>query len=220
MSTSIPEVAEQSIVHALLVKLDLGGNTYYLTNAYKQLLYNGQIYTQLGGFLQAGQVVDNIKHTTGDFSLMLSGIPVDGENYLADVLNRPIKGSIVEVHRGFFNADTGIIGNVYLRFKGIITSYGIQEEVDTLSGMSTASISISAASTVALLENKIAGERTNETDRKRFYPTDTIMDRVKDLHQVQFDFGREFNGSTGGGGGGPGGGGPGGGRNKYITEQR
>lgn len=218
MSTSIPEVAEQSIAHALLVKLTLGQQgTYYLTNSYKQLQYSGQTYKNLGGFLQAGQIVDNIKTTSGDFQISLSGIPVDDENYLSDVLNAPIKGSVVEVYRAFFNVDTGIIGNTYLRFKGIITSYAIQEDVDTLSGDSTATVVISAASTVAILENKISGQRTNETDRKRFFPSDTIMDRVKDLHKVQFDFGREFN-SSGGGGGGGGGGGRGGGR--YRSVQR
>ena len=82
MSTSIPEVAEQSIAHALLVKLTLGQQgTYYLTNSYKQLQYSGQIYKNLGGFLQAGQIVDNIKTTSGDFQISLSGIPVDDENY-------------------------------------------------------------------------------------------------------------------------------------------
>ncbi len=73
-----------------------------------------------------------------------------------------------------------------------------------------------------MLENQITGQRTNEVDRKRFFPTDTIMDRVKDLNNVQFDFGREFN-STGGSGGGGGGGGRGGGgnrRNRYITDER
>ena len=225
MSTSIPEVANASIAHALLVTLKLGPTTYRLTNAYRSIVGSNPLnsFTALGGFLQCGTIADNIKATSGDLQLSLSGVPVDGNNYLTKVLATTIKGGEVIVDRAFFDTTTGDVTNTYQRFKGIITSYSVSEEMDVLSGENTATVVVSASSTLAILENQVTGQRTNETDRKRFFPTDTIMDRVKDLHQVQFDFGREFSGSTGGGGGGGGGGGRGGGgggnRNRYKSIQ-
>lgn len=220
MSTSIPEVANTSVAHALLVTLKLGASTYKLTNAYRTLNDSNLAgFTALGGFLQCGSITENIKATTGDLQISLTGVPVDSNNYIGLVLNTPIKGGNVTVERAFFDTTTGFTTNVYERFKGIITTYGITEEVDTLAGENTATVSITAASSLSIIENQITGQRTNETDRKRFFPTDTIMDRVKDLHNVQFDFGRDFNSSSGGGGAGGGRGGGGGNRSRYKSIQ-
>tara|TARA_R100001463_G_scaffold65234_3_gene118429 strand:+ start:1440 stop:2084 length:645 start_codon:yes stop_codon:yes gene_type:complete len=206
MSTSIPEVANPSVNHALLVDLTLGGTTYKLTNGYKMPVATATDpafgYQALGGFLQCGTITENIKATTGDLQLSLSGVPVDSNNYLTTVLGTTVKGGNVVVQRAFFDTDTGETTNVYQRFKGIITGFSVVEELDVLDGENTATVSITAASTLSILENQITGQRTNEVDRKRYFPTDTIMDRVKDLHNVQFDFGREFSSSGGGGGGG------------------
>jgi len=222
MSTSIPEVANSHIHHALLVELDLGGTTYKLTNSYKPFFSGTNPiapYTALGGFLQCGTITENIKATTGDLQISLSGVPVDGNNYIGLVLNTPIKGGNVTVSRAFFDTATGNVTNIYQRFKGIITNASVTEDIDILDGLNTATVTVTAASSLSILENQVTGQRTNETDRKRFFPTDTIMDRVKDLHNVQFDFGREFNSSGGGGGGGGRGGGGGGNRNRYKSIQ-
>ena len=231
MSVTIPEFANASIHHALLVDITLGGQsgsgltTYYLTNSYRGVdlfPYDGttRTYTALGGFLQMGTVTDNIKATSDDLEIALSGVPVDGNNYLTAVLEANPRGANVEVKRAFFD-DDGFVTNVVQRFRGIVTTFSIDENTDTLAGENTATVVVRCASTTSILENKVAGQRTNETDRKRFFPSDTIMDRVKDLHQVQFDFGREFSGGSGGGGGGGGGrgGGGGGNRNRYRSVQ-
>jgi hypothetical protein len=57
-----------------------------------------------------------------------------------------------------------------------------------------------------VLENKVTGQRTNGTDRNRFYPTDISFDRVKTLQNTSFDFGKKYVGGNGYGGGGGGGG--------------
>ena len=228
MSTSIPEVANVNIAHALLVDLQLGSSTYKISNAYRTVSQNDPTlnpYKGLGGFLQCGQITENIKSTTGDLQLSLSGIPVDrtgsgdDEKYLELVLTKTIKGGNVTINRAFFDTTSGQITNTYQRFKGIITGYSVSEEVDTLNGINSATVVVTAASTLSVLENQITGQRTNEVDRKRFFPTDTIMDRVKDLNNVQFDFGREFNSTGGSGGGGGGGGGGGNRRNRYKDVQ-
>jgi len=71
------------------------------------------------------------------------------------------------------------------------------------------SIAVKVASINTILENREAGQRTSPIDRRKFEPGDETFDRVPELHNVGFDFGREFTGGTGYGGGGGGGGGRG-----------
>jgi hypothetical protein len=65
------------------------------------------------------------------------------------------------------------------------------------------------------MENRISGQRTNGSDRRKFFPSDISFDRCKDLQNVNFDFGKKYTGGNGYGGSyspvGPGFGGFGGG---------
>ena len=209
MATTIPAVSGKTdIKHCILIDLTLGSNVYYLSGAYKSINYNSNDYTELGSFLTISSIAEDIKTTNGDISITLSGIPSKAD-YMSQVLNSPIKGGEVIVYRAFFNDDYTVdSGNIYQRFKGIITNFSIGENTDILNGENTNFISVTCASINTILENKVAGQRTNLTDRQRYYPTDQTFKRVKDLHNVNFDFGREYTGGTGyGGGSGPGRGG-------------
>ena len=103
---------------------------------------------------------------------------------------------------------------MYTRYTGIITNFNVEEVNDPFSGDRTHTVVISCASLNQLLENKVMGQRTNGSDRKRFYPGDISFDRVKDLQGISFDFGKKYTGGTGYGGTSTGGfyGGGGGGR--------
>jgi len=57
------------------------------------------------------------------------------------------------------------------------------------------------------LNNKVTGQRTNSSDRTRFYPGDISFDRTSVIANAGFDFGKKFTGGRGYGGGGGGGGG-------------
>ena len=214
MARSIPAVdGVNNIKHCLLIDLDLDGTVYYISNAYKPITYNSNDYTELGAFLQLGQIQEDIKTTNGDINISLSGIPSD-QDYLSLILASPVKGGEVTVYRAFLNDDLSVdSSNVYQRFKGLITNYAIEENLDVLEGVNTNQIVVSCSSINTLLENKISGQRTAPQDRRKFYSNDQTFDRVPELMQVQFDFGREFSG-TGGGYGGGGGGGGGGGRGR------
>jgi len=219
MATSIPPVdGTYNVKHALLVDLNLTSNVYYLSTAWKPVTYNSNDYTELGAFLNVSNMTEDIKTTNGDISLSLTGIP-SNEDYMAQVLGTPIKGGEVTIYRAFFNDDYSLdSGNVFQRFKGIITNFAIEETENILQGQLTSSIGITCASINTILENKIAGQRTAPADRVKYFPGDETFTRVPELQNVQFDFGREYSGGGsygGGGGGGRGGGRGGGGRNGY-----
>jgi hypothetical protein len=210
MTTTITAVQGTKISHALFIDLTLGNVTYYISSAYQPVTIDSNTYTELGAFLQIGDVTEDLKTTNGDTVITLSGIPSD-VSYMDIVLSTSIKGGNVIVRRGFFDTTTlqPISGQIFERYRGIITNFNVEESTNFLSGELTNQISISCASLNSLLETQVRGQRTNETDRKRFYPTDVSFDRVKALQNTSFDFGKKYTG--GGGYGGGGGFGPGGG---------
>lgn len=220
MTTAITAVdTENHISHALFIDLTLDAVTYYLTSAYRPISYNGNIYQQQGWFLQVGSFTDDLKTTNGDIQVALAGIPT---SQMTLVLNQPIKGGEIIIRRGFFNTQTNTLlpNQMFVRYKGIITNFNIEESSDVLNGELTHTIVVTCANINELLENKVTGQRTNGSDRRRFYPGDISFDRVKDLQNTSFDFGKKYTGGNGYGGGGGGGGGGRGGFEDYNVNER
>tara|TARA_B110000879_G_scaffold131197_1_gene172156 strand:+ start:257 stop:904 length:648 start_codon:yes stop_codon:yes gene_type:complete len=201
MSTAIPEVEENNIKHCLLIEMQIGTTTYYISNSWKAITHNGNVYTQLGSFLSIGEFTEDIKTTNGDLSMVLTGIPA---GQVRTVMENPVKGGVVKVSRAFFD-DNYAVTTVYPRYNGIITNYNISESVALAQGDITNSVGISVASINTILENRVNGQRTTPEDRTRLFPTDTTFARVPIINNTAFDFGKDF--SYGGGYGGGGGGG-------------
>lgn len=217
MTQNIPEVQNTSkIKSAEFVKLTVFNDyndpadttVYTFSSAYKEETIDGVVYLPLGGLLQVGAQNRDLRVTAGDTIITLSGIGADN---IFLVLGTKIRGSEVQVWRGFYN-DAGIIQTAYNRFRGIITSYGITE--DRQDEEDTFTCAVSASSYVNVLSNRIAGRKTNEESWKVFNPTDTSMDQVYSISGVNFDFGGESDSKRTIGAGNSGGGGGGGGRGR------
>ncbi len=219
MTQNIPEVQNTpSIKSAEFVKITVYNDftdptdttVYTFSSAYKEETIDGSVYLPLGGLLQVGAQNRDLRVTAGDTIISLSGI---GSDNIFLVLGTKIRGSEVQVYRGFYDAQ-GILGNTYNRFRGIITSYGITEDRNEQDDNFT--VAVAASSYVNVLSNRIAGRKTNEESWKVFNPTDTSMDQVYSISGVNFDFGGESDSkrTIGGGSGGGRGGGGGGGRGR------
>ena len=220
MATTITPVQQDHISSCILIDLTLDSTTYYISSAYKPVTYNSNTYTELGSFLQLSSFTEDLKTTNGDISITLGGIPSE-QNYLSLILTSPIKGGNVSVYRGFYDTTTHELdtSEVYKRFEGVITNFAIQEDFQPGSDL-TNSVTVTCASINALLENKISGQRTNPQDRERLFPNDAVFDRVPELYNISFDFGKEYQGYGYGGGGGGGRGGGGGGRNRRVRDEQ
>jgi hypothetical protein len=181
------------------------------SSSYKNETISGNVYDALGGLLEVGAQNRNLRVTSGETMIALSGI--DGNN-IYNVLATKIRGSEVEILRGFYNNNM-ILTNTYPRFRGVITSYGISEDRDNLEDNFTVSVSASSYKTV--LENRIAGRKTNKESWRFFDSTDSSMDQVYAISGVTFDFGQTPKAGPviPGGGGFPTGPGGGGFRNEF-----
>jgi len=193
MATLIPEVLQNHIKHCILLEITVDTVTYYVSTAWNPIVYGGNTYTPTGVLLGIGTMGEDIKLNNGDLSITLSGID---QGVIYSVLDASIKGGEVVVSRAFFN-DAHEITSVYQRYKGVITSFAITEDEDFINGKLTSTVSIRVASINSVLENRINGQRTHITDRNRLFPGDTSFNRVKDLKNTSFDFGKPYNAPAG-----------------------
>jgi len=161
-------------------------SVYTFSSAYANETIDGTVYLAMGGLLGVGIQQRDIRVTSADTSIILSGIPVDGSNNMEVVLNTNIRGSKVEITRGFYNNSYALTSNAH-RFTGIVTSYNITE--DRSDNNDTFTITLNASSYKTVLENRIAGRKTNSESWKVYYPLDTSMDKVYSLADQHFDFG-------------------------------
>ena len=113
---------------------------------------------------------------------------------MALILSSDIKGSTIEIWRGFLNENNQIetisgTQQFFKRYQGIINNIAINEEYNVQARIRVATCTLSCASMRLVLDNRIAGIKTNPSSWKFFYPNDTSMDRVPVIASTFFDFG-------------------------------
>lgn len=181
----------RSIQTNLFVKLDIPGYAVLTFSDYhKNYTIDGTNYTGLGQLLSISNSTNNLRAAPEDITIVISGIP---STNISDILNNKVKGSSLKVYRGFFNPTTGellsIVGNPAGKFQGVVSNFDISDDLDIGSDTGTIKLTLTVTSVVELLNNKVAGRRTNPIDEKKFYPSDLSMDRVPALAKSNFNFG-------------------------------
>jgi hypothetical protein len=191
--TTINAVTGSQINHAEFVKLTVGvaGTVYTFCNAAAPITVGGNTFSNLGALLNVGDVQRDIKATSDDMTIALTGIlPAN----IAVILSGDIKGSLVEVWRGFFDSNNQIITTpttqFFKRYQGIINSVAITEDFNTEMRTRVATCSISCSSMRRILENRLSGVRTNKSNWQFIYGVnETSMNRVSEISNTYFDFG-------------------------------
>jgi hypothetical protein len=192
MTTTMTALDSPSIRHAEFIRLTMPSNTYTFCNAAAPIIVNGISFTNLGSLLQLSDIKRDIKANSSDLSISLSG--VDGTN-VSIVLGSDIKGSRIEVWRGFLDSNNQIIQTptqqFFKRYQGIVSNYSITEDFNEQMRIRTATVGLSCASFRTILENRVGGVRTNPKIWQAFYPNDNSMNRVPSIAGSYFDFGSE-----------------------------
>lgn len=190
--TTINAVTGYQINHAEFVKLTVGsaGTVYTFCNAAAPITVGGITFSNLGALLNVGDVQRDIKATSDDMTIQLTGI---NPTNVALILSSDIKGSLVEVWRGFFNSNNQIITTpttqFFKRYQGIINSVSITEDFNSEARTRIATCSISCSSMRRILENRLSGVKTNQNNWQFIYTGDTSMNRVSEISNTFFDFG-------------------------------
>lgn len=185
-------------------------NLYTFSSSYTSDTIGGTEYTPLGGLLAVGPQNRNLRVTAGDTSIQISG--VSGNNIYAVLESQgKIRGSKLEITRGFFDPNTMVLSNAVVRFTGLITNYAINEDREGQEDNFT--VTLDASSYKTILENRISGRKTNKNSWNFFDSTDGSMNNINSIAGFAFDFGSDPKSKSVvpgyGGGGIPGGGGGG-----------
>ena len=188
----IPQVNNQPIVNnAEFVKLTVYSefnlpSTYTFSSSYKPEVIDGVTYLALGGLLNIGTQQKDLRVTSSDTTVTLSGL--EAQNiYL--VMGTKIKGSLVEIWRGFYD-ENYLLVNTVRRYNGVVTSYTITEDIQQEDNIDNFVISVNCSAYKTVLENRMSGRKTNSNSWKQFNSNDVSMDNVQAISEAYFDFGR------------------------------
>lgn len=191
MTTTMAALSSNSIRFAEFVKLTTPSATYTFCNAAAAITVDGTVYSGLGSLLNITNIDRQVKATSGDLGVSLTGI--DSAN-IALILSATIKGSKIEVFRGFLDSNNQIITTptqqFFKRYQGLVSTVAISEDFDTDKRIRVATCVLSCASFRTILQNRVGGIRTNPSIWKTFYPNDISMDRVPVIASTFFDFGQ------------------------------
>jgi hypothetical protein len=191
--TNIAALSGPQIRHAEFVKLTVGtaATVYTFCNAAAPITVGGITFANLGALLNVGDVQRDMRSTSDDMTIALTGI--DPAN-VGIILGNDIKGSLVEVWRGFFDANNQIITTpttqFFKRYQGIINSVSITEDFNSEMRTRIATCSIACSSMRRILENRLGGVKTNQSSWQFLYPGDASMNRVATIANTYFDFGK------------------------------
>jgi hypothetical protein len=180
----------RSIQTNYFVRIDVpgAGNRITVSDYHKDYVLNSYTYTGVGDLLNLSKTTSNIRATSDEFTLGISGIPAGN---ISKFISQKVKGSEVYVTRGIFHPTTGellsIANNPSSKFVGVVNNFTIKDDLDGSDGELT--IVITVSSVVEQLTNKVSGRRTNPIDQAEFYPNDESFDRVPQLTKSNFNFG-------------------------------
>jgi hypothetical protein len=159
---------------------------------------DAQPFDALGALVKIGDVARDIKSTANETNITLVGLDTA---LLGWVLGQEIKGSLIEMWHGFFDANnelitTGGTGGLYKFFTGYINSFSISENWMEEVRMYVGTISVSASSTQLILQNRTAGRFTNDNAWQYWNIGDTSMNRVAFIQGVNYFFGKSLDPSV------------------------
>lgn len=196
MNIITPVDGTNNIRIADFVRINTGTQVYRFCTAPNDITVpavDATAFSAVGTLMRVGDVQRDIKSTSNDTSVTLTGIDT---SVLGFVLGNTVKGSYIQMWHGFFNTDgslitTGGTGGLYQFFSGYITSFSIQENWMEEARSFVGTVQIGASSTQLTLQNTTAGRYTNDDSWQFFNPGDTSMNRVSFIETIAYQFGKQ-----------------------------
>tara|TARA_R100000951_G_scaffold116187_1_gene126963 strand:- start:3712 stop:4302 length:591 start_codon:yes stop_codon:yes gene_type:complete len=156
------------------------------TDADTTTVVNAETFIPLGKLLNITPVTSEIRPSADSITVALSGIPT---NSVEEILYSKIKGSSIIIYRGFYNVSTDAEIEAQTYFNGRVSNFSVQEEFEIEGRSGSLQLLLECSNNFSILEQKIAGRKTNGSSEKSFFPSDVAMDRVATIADTKFNFG-------------------------------
>lgn len=196
MNNITPVQNTNNIRYAEFIRITTSTTTYLWTTAPSNITVSAVSateFTSVGPLVKVGDAQRDIKSTSNETQFTLIGLDT---SVLGWILGQDIKGSQIEAWHGFFDTNgalitTGGVGGLYQFFNGYITSFAISEQWMEESRSYVGVITVSASSIQLILQNRTAGRFTNNNSWQFFNSTDTSMNRVAFITNINYLFGKQ-----------------------------
>lgn len=167
-----------------LIEVYLDSATYYVTDNYRDVVYDSNTYDALGFFLNFANIEESTEVTASRITLSLSGVD---QQYTNLFLTENYVDRRVVIRKAFINTSNALIADPVTIFDGRLDSPVITEDADT--GLATIAV---VASNQFVDFEKTPGRYTNHENQQLHYPGDNgfiyASQIIKDIV-----WGQEFN---------------------------
>jgi hypothetical protein len=195
MNIIAPVQDTNNIRYADFVRVITTSGTYRFATTASALTIpaiDSEPFDALGSLVSVNQVQRDIKSTSAETTMTLVGIDTA---LLGWVLGNDIKGSQIQMWKGFFNTNgelitAGGVGGLYQYFNGYVSSFQISEQWMEEIREFVGTITVSASSIQMILQNSTAGRFTNDNSWRYFNNDDTSMNRVAFISTINYFFGK------------------------------
>lgn len=158
-----------------LLVAEFSSTTYYLTDAWSSITWDGHTYTALGHFLSFSDIEETSSVQVSSITIQLSGID---QTVVYSVLAENYIDRTVKIYKGFLDDSSAVIVDPILIFEGRMDSPIIQENPDD----GTCVVSVSATNTWVDFE-RLAGRHTNHEEQQLFYPGDKGFEYASEFNK-------------------------------------
>jgi len=163
-----------------LVAIQFSDGWARLTNALREITWQGETYYPAGNLLTISGVEESLKLLVQTVDLRLSGIT---SSVKALVLNQDYIGNESIVYTALCDSNWEVIDEPFVIFRGQVDS---MQMVDSFSSQ-TAEITLPVCSIWARFD-ELSGRQTNDSEQRRLYPGDAFFSQTASLSDKELDY--------------------------------
>ena len=196
--TLATDTSGNNLFHLYFIDIEFDGTTYYISDAYKEHTFEGNVYQPLGELMGVGDIDSGISPSEIRTAVVVSGI-ADTTDFKTLSLSNKSKGGNVTIRRGLSPTSiTDILINdkIYTVFSGFVKNISFAEDFPQF-GVDVSDTVIFECSNLWSSRSKfVKNRKTNPEDFNDYtrntlnYARDPIMDRVSIINGKKFAFGR------------------------------
>lgn len=162
--------AVQAVLHLLEIRLDSG--TYYLTDGYRPITWNGNTYDALGHFLQFDRIEETAQLQVNDSTISLCAVD---RAYLAAFLTENYINRRARIYLALLDSSSQLVVDPVLMLDGRLDNPTCADDPDA----GTSTLSVKVINQWSDYE-RITGRRTANALQQYWFPGDLGFNNVAD----------------------------------------